>query len=780
MQRFFTFLLCNIFLFSNVVYGQTSASKVQISGVVLDDKTSKPISFVQVGLFQDNEETGIKYVDTDINGSFSMTASPGRYTLKLYLLGYEDKVIPNIDANKNIDLGDILLSDESQQLSEVEIVSKKLMMRTNVEGLVINPDQNLSNIGGTLLDILRNTPSVSVGDDGSVSLRGSSGTNVLINGRNSSLTQNLERIPASAIEQIKIINNPNARYDAEAEAGIIDIVLKKGENLGTNGGIEAMYGSRDRMNIGGQLNHRELEYNIYAGYNFRQWNSIGIRRIERDIFDDNELLNQETASQRGDKSHNFTYGADYYFGKNILSYEGVFSSSFDERLNNLTSNLSDKLTGGSLRQYRRVNDQNETDDRLDNALIYERTFDDKERSFKFIASQSYTNQFKTQNIDIFRDLSSPGMILPDDQEKAITDEKRYGYIIQADYIHPLTKQMKIETGIKSNIRKFTYDYDFLRFDQTNEEFLEDPAISNRFDYSDEIYAAYAIYSKSGTKFDFTVGVRGEYTVLESYSYNIDEQNSQNYFNLFPSLQSLYRFTDKHAAKFTYSRRIDRPRAWRLNPFPDITDSLNVRRGNPNLQPEMINSFELGYIYEEEKSSLTANLFFRQVNGQLDFITIVEDGISYRQPENLNNSESYGIEIIGFKEFTSWWTFSGSVTGFGINVDGTNVSSEFSNQGYALNSKLTSDFKLPFGINLQLIFNYDSPEVEAQGRDLEQYYLDLSLQKSFLDNRASLTISVRDIFDTRRFAGFTTTNSFSQSFYSKRETRILLLSARYTI
>lgn len=766
-------------LFSTSIQGQSGNREITISGTVLDEQTSNPVAFAQVALYGSDEEVALDYADTNIDGQFTLTTSPGRYTIKLFLLGYEDKSLPEIDARKNIDLGEIMFKDETQQLNEVEIVSSKLMMRTNVEGLVINPDQNLSNLGGTLLDILRNTPSVSVSDDGGVSLRGSSGTNVLINGRNSSLTENLDRIPASAIEQIKIITNPNARYDAEAEAGIIDIVLKKGENLGTNGGIEAMYGTRGRMNLGGQINHRELNYNIYGGYNFRKWENIGVSQIERDIFSDNELLRQETNSRRSDLNHNFTYGGDYYFGKNILSYEGILSTSLDERLNNLTSNLSDKSNGEILRQYLRRNDQNETDDRVDNAIIYERTFDNKERSFKFVASQSYTNQFKTQNIDIFRDLSPAGLAESDDQERAITDEKRYGYILQADYIHPINNRMKFETGLKSNIRKFTYDFDFMRYDQMNEDFLEDPAVSNRFDYSDEIHAAYAIFSRSANKFDFTVGVRGEYTVLETYLYNTDEQNNQNYFNLFPSLQTLYKFTDKHAAKFTYSRRIDRPRAWRLNPFPDITDSLNVRRGNPDLQPEMINSFELGYIYEEVAASVTANLFFRQVIGQLDFITTVEDGISYRQPENLNNAESYGLEIIGIKEFTRWWTMSGSVTGFGISVDGTNVSSEFSNQGYALNSKLTTDFKLPLGINFQMIFNYDSPEVEAQGRDLEQYYMDVSIQKSFLDNRANIAISVRDIFDTRRYAGFATTSEFSQTFYAKRETRIVLVSARYS-
>jgi len=311
-----------------------------------------------------------------------------------------------------------------------------------------------------------------------------------------------------------------------------------------------------------------------------------------------------------------------------------------------------------------------------------------------------------------------------------------------------------------------------------EGFIDDPAISNQFDYEDRVHAGYLIASRGSDKLDVTAGVRGEYTTLTIYQYNTDETNKQNYFNLFPSLQVLYKFAPKNGLKVTYSRRIERPTAWRLNPFPDITDSLNVRRGNPNLQPEMINSFELGHVYEADKLSFTTNLFYRQTSGELDYITFVEDGISYSQPENLNNSESYGAELIGVSEVRPWWTLSGSVTGFRLSVDGSNLGEEFVNKGFAMNTKLTSDFKLPFNFNLQFVFNYDSPEIEAQGRDLEQYYLDASLQKSFFKNRGSLSISMRDVFDTRRFAGNSLTNTFSQSFYSKRETQIVLVSARY--
>src|SRR5690606_6116059 len=180
----------------------------------------------------------------------------------------------------------------------------------------------------------------------------------------------------------------------------------------------------------------------------------------------------------------------------------------------------------------------------------------------------------------------------------------------------------------------------------------------------------------------------------------------------------------------------------------------------------------------EKSSFTTNLFYRHVSGQLDFITIIENGISYSQPDNLNTSESYGLEFIGISEIFPWWTLSGGLTMFQIRVDGSNIGAEFVNSGFAWNTKITSDFKLPLGFNFQLVGNYESAEIEAQGRDLSQHSLDASVQKNLFNEKGNISLSVRDVFDTRRFAGNSLTNSFSQTFYAKRETRIVMLSARY--
>lgn len=760
-----------LLLGSTQSFGQNS----EVSGVLVDSQTKKPLSFVQVAIFENKESsTPEVFGDTDENGEFSLKVSPGTYFFKAFFLGYSDFTVSDVEVSGSVDLGTLEMKSENQNLEEIVVETSKMPIRSTMEGITITPENNLANTGGTLLDVLRNTPSISVSEDGAVSLRGSSGTNILINGRNSSLTQNLDQLPASAVEEIRVINNPNARYDAEAEAGVIDIVLKKGLELGTHGGVEATYGTRNRTNLGGRISHRGLKLNTYAGYNYRNWKQIGNRESTRFLFEENESLVQNTNNTDHDIGHNLNFGADYYFGNNTLSYEGVFQSSENWQVNTL---YAEQLKNEDVFDYVRRNSENETDDGWDNALIFEHSFKDKGHLLRALASHSYRNQYKTQDIEIFNNSQSPDPENLTGRERAFTDEVRDISVFQFDYIRPWEDQ-KIEMGLKSTIRKFDNDFQYLRFDEVSQDFVVNPDVSNHFIYKDQIHAGYFVYSNTKPKFEYALGLRGEYTKVDTYLANTNEENKQSYFNLFPSVQGLYNLNENHSLKITYSRRIDRPRAWRLNPFPDITDSLNVRRGNPELQPEMINSYEFGHLANFEKSSFTTNLFYRKVNGQIDFITFIEDGISYSQPDNLLSSQSYGVEFIATSELSDWYSLNGGLTLFQIAVDGSNISEEFTNSGFSWNVKLTQEFKLPLGINFQLVGNYESPEIEAQGRDLAQYYFDGSLQKSFFDGKGSLTFSARDIFDTRRFAGTSMTNTFSQEFYSKRETQIYLLSARF--
>jgi outer membrane receptor protein involved in Fe transport len=655
-----------------------------------------------------------------------------------------------------------------------------------MEGMEIKPDQTIANVGGTLLDILRNTPSVNVTDDGSVTLRGSGSTNVLIDGRNSALASDLEQIPASAIDTVEIINNPNAKYDASSDGGVINIKLKRGEDLGTTARAELTMGTRWRTNANLNLSQRTTRYAIYGGYSFRKWPRVGSREIERrSTFNgENELLRQKENGRKEDTEHTINYGGDYFWGENKLSLEGVFNTENENDFESSSSFVQNLDTEEVLTSYVRNNNETEENYTYDNALIYERDFNNKDKLFRASASISIRDQIEDQNIDIYNNtLSAEGD--PNRVEGSTTDEFRNTSVIQIDYANPVLGGI-VEAGLKSIFRKFDNDYIYGLVDPSTNEIDSYDSISNRFVYQDQIYAAYAIFSDSIPNFNYAFGLRAEQTILKNELSNVntslvaaeDLTNSQEYLNFFPSVQLAYQVNSNNVIKSTYSRRIDRPGGWRLNPFPDFADSLNVRVGEPNLQPEYINSFELGHMYQNGAVTLTTNAFYRRINGQVDWIVRVEDGISYRGPQNLNTADLYGIELINTTQIADWWNLNASYSIFESRIDGTNLDDSFTNRGLSWYAKVTTDISLPLDINLQFTGNYFAPEIEAQGRDLARYYVDGSLQRYFFDKQLTISASFRDLFDTRNFRGENFGPGFEQTFTRKRETQIVLLTASY--
>ncbi|HKK38390.1 MAG TPA: TonB-dependent receptor [Cryomorphaceae bacterium] len=771
--RFFLFLFSLLFPFLGL-------SQVELSGRLIDSATVQPVPFAQIALMSADSSI-ITGGQSDMDGNFKLSAESGDYLLKAVFIGYEDYYQAVEVKNEDIDLGILKLTPTSQQLNEVVIEADLVRkpIEADLEGIKINPDQTLSNAGGSVIDVLRNTPSVSVSEDGSVSIRGSSGTNVLIDGRNSALGSDLEQIPASAVKSIKIITNPNSKYDAQAAGGIINIQLKKGEDKGAGGSAEVTGGTRNRFNGALRGNMKKENFSLYGGYSFRHWPSVGTRWTERTIYADDEFLRQDETTDRKDIEHTINIGGDYFFGKNKISYEGAFNAEEELSTETVRARIFELSSGSETLRYSRQNEEREENYTFDNALIYERLFDDSTKEFRAVFSHSLRDNIETQDIDAYRGDLSPESGTPTGREEATNDELRQTFVAQIDYAQSALGGT-LETGYKTTARAFDNDYVYEIRDPETGIFVNQTDITNRFLYEEAVHAGYVMLSRNLGKLSINGGVRAEWTLIETKLFQRNEINNQNYIDFFPSFQSLYQIDKKNAIKFTYSRRIDRPGGWRLNPFPDVTDTLTIRSGNPNLQPEYINSFEVGHLINWETASLSYNLFYRYTTGLLDYLVRVEDGISYRRPENLNTGETYGAEVIATAQPIEWWSVNGSVSLFQTEVDGSNIEGGRSNSGFAWNAKVTSDFDLPWDLDMQVTANYTAPDIEAQGRDFARYYADVSFQRDFLDNRMSASLIFRDVLDTRNFAGENFTDDFDVEFERKRETRIILLSLRYKI
>ncbi len=755
----------------------------QISGTVVN-KTGDAVPFANVALYVKGEKAVAQGGTSNAQGDFTLSDVPaGTYRLAIRFVGYAPYQVPKIQLDQDLNLGTVEMAKRATELDAVVVEGAKVVkpIETTLEGMTIRPEQNISNVGGSVLDVLRNTPSVSVGQDGGLTLRGSSSTNVLINGRNSALSGDLSQIPASAIKNIDIINNPNAKYDAEGTGGVINIKLKKGGDEGTHGNVELTVGSRMRTNASARISHQKGRVNAYGGYSYRRWPSIADVRVERETFGENPTrLQQERDVERDDFSHTANYGIDYYFNKSKLTYEGVFETEGEEDSEITRSQQFDTDTNNRTLYNVRDNVETEENYTLDNSLIYERVFDEEGREFRALVSYSYRDEIEAQDAAT-QSLNDNGTRseAPADRQRASTDELRRIGVAQVDYTHPFADDNKLEVGAKTILRSLNTDFDFDNYDNGTQQWQDNAAVSNQFRYQEQVYAAYAIYSHKFEKIDLSAGVRLEQTVVDTELYNTGEKNQQRYLNPFPSFSAQYHLDERQSLKLTYSRRIDRPGSWQLNPFRDIADTLNVRFGNPNLQPEYIQSLEFGHKIGLEKFDLTSTLFYRRTNGLVDWVVNVTDnGVSERRPENLTSGTTYGIELINTTEFTPWWNVNVSYSLFRALIDGTNLDADFTNDALAWNAKLVSNFVLPGGVDLQFTGNYESPEAEAQGFDDARYYLDASVRRNFLGKKGSVSVSVRDLFNTYQFGSSAETEQFRQYFVYKRDSRMVLVTVRY--
>ena len=415
------------------------------------------VSFANVALYAKGEKAVAQGGTSNAQGDFTLSDVPaGTYRLAIRFVGYAPYKVSRIQLDQDLNLGTVKMTKQATELDAVVVEGAKVVkpIETTLEGMTIRPEQTISNVGGSVLDVLRNTPSVSVGQDGGLTLRGSSSTNVLINGRNSALSGDLSQIPASAIKNIDIINNPNAKYDAEGTGGVINIKLKKGGDEGTHGNVELTVGSRMRTNASARISHQKGRVNAYGGYSYRRWPSIADVRVERETFGENPTrLQQERDVERDDFSHTANYGIDYYFNKSKLTYEGVFETEGEEDSEITRSQQFDTDTNNRTLYNVRDNVETEENYTLDNSLIYERVFDEEGREFRALASYSYRDEIESQDAAT-QSLNDNGTRseVPADRQRASTDELNRIGVAQVDYTHPFANDNKLEVGAKTILR----------------------------------------------------------------------------------------------------------------------------------------------------------------------------------------------------------------------------------------------------------------------------------------------------------------------------------------
>lgn len=765
-----------------------------VSGIIVNSTSLDPVEYAYVFLNKDADSVIASGAITDTLGRFKIEKVPyGKYYLSVTLIGLKPQKISNIFVGpKNPDkiLDTIKLVPNSSTLGTVEIKDKKNEVEFSLDKKVINVEKNLVSTGGTAVDVMQTIPSVTVDIDGNVSMRGSSNIIVLIDGKPSGLTGMsrsavLEQIPASSIESIEIISNPSAKYDPDGMSGIINIILKKKKERGYHGIFTVNAGTGDKYSGSIALNYSKGLFNFFASYDGRSNHSKGMSSTDRHKFSngaDTATIMRSTSSRKG-FSHDIKLGTDIYFNsKNTLTLSCLYGYSKDDH-NDFSRSRMFILPDTLLDFFHETGFEGNNEKSFDYAIDYVKNFQKKGESLTADATFSTSHEIETGDNTIqyfLSDTITPMNDTPDLQH-TVTDDKNNVATFQADFTYPFSKESQFEAGEKSIIRSIDDDYVFEQFNYATNEFLNDSTLSNHFLYDEQIHAAYSTYSNTIGIFEFEAGLRFEQALTKSTLKNTNQKFSKNYRSLFPTLHLNLNLKNDNSIQLSYSRRVNRPGYWQLNPFVEIGAPGFYRSGNPYLKPEYIDSYELGHMKYWDKTSLNSSVFYKQINDAIQRRITYVGTDQYMKPENISTGTSYGLEFIVSQTFTKWWKATGTFSYFKTIMKGTETNgSDLTNSNYSWTAKLNSTMTLPKNLSIQLTANYRGPMATIQGSMNAMYSADLAMKKDILKKKANISLRVSDLFNTQKFDMQSSGDNFTLHSIRRRDSRTLYLGFTYKL
>ncbi|MHC2992741.1 hypothetical protein OB13_14540, partial [Pontibacter sp. HJ8] len=525
-----------------------------------------------------------------------------------------------------------------------------------------------------------------------------------------------------------------------------------------------------------------FKWNFNGGYDFRRSYRPGVSNSFLSNLENGTFREDLGRNRRTDISHSFRFGTEYSLTpKNTLSASVLYRTGDEEGFNGIINrNL------GSNRELTRLNSRNtygtEDDLVMDANLGYRRTFDQKGR--EWTADLIYTGRTDDEQDDITQQVTLEDGLPIDrtNRQRTVSDEKSRRIIAQSDYVHPITEDSRFEGGFRSSFQLLDNDNRFFEFAPETGQYLLNNDVSNRFVYDEQVHALYSNYSNKIKDISFQAGLRAEHTITKSDQRTQNEVFRNKYFSLFPSVFITKGFAKDNKVQLSYSRRINRPRAWSLNPFVDYSDTLNVRSGNPALLPEFINSYELGYLKYWDNSSFNTTVFYRRTNDQIQRFRSFDpsSGVTSTTFLNLNSGSSYGLELVGTYSPYKWWRLNASASGFRVELNDVQGDTELSNNQWTWNSKLNSDMTVWEDLSIQVSADYRAPMADIQGQMQEMYAVDLGLKKDVLNKKGTITFRVSDIFNTREFNFESFGPGFEQTHNNKRQTRIAFIGFTYRL
>jgi outer membrane receptor protein involved in Fe transport len=764
-----------------------------ISGTIIDGATNEPLPKATIALRSAHDSTLVTGALTERDGTFTIGGlRPGRYYARVSYVGMTTHIVDSITiapGTMQVSLGRIAVTADASANDEVVVSARRDFMTTAIDRTIYKTSDLLVSSGGTAADLLRNIPSIEVDIDGNVSLRGNQNVAIQINGRpvmmsRDALVSFFRSLPASSIERIEVIPNPSAKYDPDGMSGIINIVLKQNEDRGMSGGINGGIGLPGSANIGGNISYGSGPWNLFANYGF----NYGKHQFWGSRYQENRLIEPRTALRQADtgdniyRGHSLNASVDYAFDEqnslSLTAFANTRGGALDA-INHITYLDAARAATGA---YDRTTDGNKTGYGMDYRLAYK--WVEKPASHELSVETRYSadrddddSQFREQDFDI---AGGPLTASPA-RTRTTTNERNGEYSAQADYVRPLWENAKLEAGYKGSKRTIDNSFFAEMFDDSSGEFKPDVSQNNTYTFDEQIHAGYVTFGQEFGAFGVQAGLRAE-QALTTFSLATTNQAFDNdYFSLFPSAFVTYTPAEGTQLKASYSKRINRPDVWALNPFSPFNDRNYRRIGNPYLKPEYTHAYEFNFMQYLPWGTITVNPYFRRtVDAIQRFERFDSSGIATLTFENFGTVDSYGADLIASGRISDWFQGFASVSLYQWQTDATNLGAEgFTNDAFGWFARLNATFSIGWGIDIQGSTMYRAP-IKIDGGTMDAWSMsDIAIQKKLFEDKAKIGIRVSDPFNQGGFSINRGTERYYEETDRKWTSRTAMLTFSYT-
>ncbi|HIC31674.1 MAG TPA: TonB-dependent receptor, partial [Flavobacteriaceae bacterium] len=783
---------------------------------IVDAATNTPLEYATIVFTNTTNASDVTGGITDTKGNYNIKVAAGTYNISYEYIGFKKLTVSNKSITENTNLGTTSLSVDAETLDEIEIVAEKTTVDIRLDKKIYNIGKDLTTAGGTVSDALNNVPSVSVDIEGGISLRGNENVRILINGKPSALagfgdSNVLSQLPAEAIERVEVITSPSARYDAEGTAGILNIILRQKETLGFNGSVNLNAGNPDLVGIATTLNYRTEKFNLFSNLGFRYFDAPRTSDSDTYYFDyldgdgilqtpEYRRIIEDQDVTRLNRNYNGNIGMEYFLSDKT-SLTGSFFYRYGEDAD-LSTNISERYNSSLVEQTTRYERQNEEDNSYQFALNYITKFDDNGHQltadFQYVIDKEEQFTFLDENYDFTEDVNPA----PFQREQIYQTEDQKEYLVQADYVLPIGEDSRFEAGYRGSFQNEITDYLLEQEDITDGSLFVNDTITNVFDYTENVNALYTQYGTKLGKFSFLLGLRLEHTQLkgkidsrlsdqelnDAFGFPIDTNFDKNYLGLFPTVNLIYNLANEdqkeESITLGYNRRINRPRGWFINPFPTRSSRTRVFQGNPNLNPAFSSTFDLGYLKRWDKLTLTTSVYYQHETDSFERVQentggVTTDGINIIRtiPVNLSTNKRTGAELGVLYNPEKWLRLNSSINFFQFNTEGEFNGVDYSAKNTSWFARFSSKVTLPAKIDWQTNAFYRGARSDAQSDTDGIFSMDLAFSKEIFKDKATLSLNIRDVFNSRKRNSVTTTATervISESQWRQRQITLSMI------